>query len=153
MTAGRKKKYDAEKHPQLAESYAKAGYSDKQIASMLGIAEGTLYDWENKYPEFSKAIKRGKEPANEELKVSMMKTATGYYVEEEETVARLDPDKQVLGYTKVVKKKYIPPNSTMQIFLAKNRMPEEYRDVNRHEVDMRGQITLAELMMEDANRD
>jgi hypothetical protein len=51
-----------------------------------------------------------------------------------------------------VRKRYIPPSTTTQIFLAKNRMPEDFRDVNRHEVDMRGKLqvsTLAELMMEE----
>ena len=82
----------------------------------------------------------------------MEKSAKGYYVEEEETVVYLDRDKRPKSYSKVVKKRYIPPSTTTQIFLAKNRMPEDFRDVHRQEVDMRGQLqvsTLADLMMEE----
>ena len=82
----------------------------------------------------------------------MLKTAAGYDVEEEETTVILDKDKQPKSYRKTSRKRHIPPNPTMQIFLAKNRMPEEFRDVNRHEVDLRGQLqvsTLADLMMEE----
>ena len=82
----------------------------------------------------------------------MQKTAAGYYVEEEDTTVILDKDKKEKGYRRTIRKRHIPPNPTMQIFLAKNRMPDEFRDVNRHEVDLRGQLqvtTLADLMMEE----
>jgi len=132
---GRKAKYDPEVTPKLAESYAMDGFSDKQIAEKLGIAECTIYDWANRHPEFSEALKRGKEPVNAELKIAMMKTAMGYYVDEEETVTILDVNTRTpTSYKKTTRKKYIPPNGTLQIFLSKNRMPEQFRDVNKHEI-------------------
>lgn len=149
---GRKSKYDPVRTPQLAEEYASELLTDAQIASKLGISHTTFQDWNKKYPEFSSAIKSGKAVANEKLIASMRKTAEGYYVEEEDTVVQLDQAKQPKCYTKTVRKRYIPPSTTTQIFLAKNRMPEDFRDVNRHEVDMRGKLqvsTLAELMMEE----
>lgn len=153
--AGRRSKYTPEM-PKLAEKYAQDGYSDSQIAGILGITQSTFYDWQKRHPEFSEAIKRGKAPANRELELAMMKSATGYYVDEEETTAILDGQtKQPTSYRKTTRKRYIPPVPTMQIFLAKNRMPDEYRDVNKHEVDLRGQLgvkTLAELIMEDEDR-
>ena len=82
----------------------------------------------------------------------MHKTAEGYYVEEEETVVYFDKNKQPKSYSKIVKKRYIPPSTTTQIFLAKNRMPDDFHDVNRHKVDVSGSLkvnTLAELMMEE----
>ncbi len=150
-----KTKYNPETTPELAEKYAREGYSDSQIAEMLGINKTAFYDWQHKHSEFAEALKRGKAPANAELKRAMLKTAMGYEVEEEETTAILDKNKQVKSYRTTKRRKYIPPNPTMQIFLAKNRMPEEFRDVNRHEVDLRGEIgvnSLAELMMEDETR-
>ena len=99
-----------------------------------------------------KAVKRGKQEANRDLVDVMKKSAKGYYVEEEETVVYLDRDKQPKSYSKVVKKRYIPPSTTTQIFLAKNRMPEDFRDVHRQEVNMSGELkipTLADLMMEE----
>ena len=150
--AGRKGKYDPKATPYLAEQYASEILTDAQIAAKLGIHISTFIDWQKKYSEFSEAIKRGKAVSNVALVKSMQKTAAGYDVEEEETTVILDKDKQPKSYRKTTCKRHIPPNPTMQIFLAKNRMPDEFRDVNRHEVDMKGQLqvtTLADLMMEE----
>ena len=153
---GRRTKYDALNTPILAEKYASEILTDSQIAARLGISYTTFQDWNKKYPEFSSAIKRGKAISNAELLKTMKKTAEGYYVEEEETVVNLDKNKEPKSYSKVVKKRYIPPSTTTQIFLAKNRMPEDFRDVNRHEVDVRGELkvnTLAELMLEEVQNE
>ena len=150
--SGRKGKYDPEVTPQLAEQYASEILTDAQIATKLGISYETFRQWQNKHIAFSEAIKRGKAVSNVALVKAMQKTAAGYDVEEEETTVILDKDKQPKSYRKTSRKRHIPPNPTMQIFLAKNRMPEEFRDVNRHEVDLRGQLqvtTLADLMMEE----
>lgn len=150
--AGRKTKYDSNNTPILAEKYASEILTDAQIAARLGIHISTFMDWQKKHKEFSLAIKRGKAVSNAELLKCMKKTAEGYYVDEEETVVYLDKNKEPKSYRKVVSKRYIPPSTTTQIFLAKNRMPEDFRDVNRHEVDVRGELkvnTLAELMMEE----
>lgn len=150
--AGRKSKYDPLSTPLKAEEYASELLTDAQICVKLGISHETFCQWKRKYVEFSEAIKRGKAVANRELVKAMQKTAEGYYVEEEETVVYLDKNKEPKSYSRIKKKRYIPPSTTTQIFLAKNRMPEDFRDVNRHEVDMRGQLqvnTLADLMMEE----
>ena len=149
---GRKSKYDPLTTPALAEEYAGELLTDAQIAAKLGISHTTFMDWQKKYPAFSIAIKRGKEASNVALIQAMHKTAEGYYVEEEETVVYLDKNKQAKSYSKTVKKRYIPPSTTTQIFLAKNRMPDDFHDVNRHNVTVQGSLkvtTLAELMMEE----
>lgn len=149
---GRKSKYDPLNTPILAEKYASEILTDAQIAAKLGIHISTFMEWQKKHKEFFLAIKRGKAASNAELLKCMKKTAEGYYVEEEETVEYLDKNKEPKSYSKIVKKRYIPPSTTTQIFLAKKRMPEDFRDVNRHEVDVRGELkvnTLAELMMEE----
>lgn len=149
---GRKSKYDPLMTPSLAEEYAREILTDAQIAAKLGISHTTFMDWQKKYPAFSIAIKRGKEASNVALIQAMHKTAEGYYVEEEEMVVNLDRDQQPKSYSKIKKRRYIPPSTTTQIFLAKNRMPEDFHDVNRHEVALRGQLqvnTLADLMMEE----
>ena len=149
---GRKSKYDPLITPSLAEDYAKELLTDAQIAAKLGISYETFRQWQNKYTVFSEAIKRGKAVSNVALVQAMHKTAEGYYVEEEETVVYLDKAKQPKSYSKIVKKRYIPPSTTTQIFLAKNRMPDDFHDVNRHKVEVEGSLkvnTLAELMMEE----
>ena len=149
---GRKSKYDPQNTPVLAEKYASEILTDAQIAAKLGIHISTFIEWQKKHIEFSEALKRGKAVSNIALVKAMQKSAEGYFVEEEETVVSLDKNKQPKGYNKIVKKRYIPPATTTQIFLAKNRMPEDFRDVNKHEVDLRGELkvsTLADLMMEE----
>ena len=149
---GRKSKYDPETTPAKAEELAKDLLTNAQIAAKLGIHIDTFCTWQNRYPEFREAVKRGQAEANRDLVEVMKKSAKGYFVEEEETVVYLDRDKQPKSYSKVVKKRYIPPSTTTQIFLAKNRMPEDFRDVHRQEVNMSGQLqvsTLADLMLEE----
>ena len=149
---GRKSKYDPATTPAKAEEFARELLTDAQLCAKLGISYETFYQWQKKHTEFMEAVKRGKADANRDLVEVMKKSAKGYYVEEEETTVYLDKDKQPKSYNKVVKKRYIPPSTTTQIFLAKNRMPEDFRDVHRQEVDMRGQLqvtTLADLMMEE----
>lgn len=144
--------YNAETMPQLAEQYAKEGYLDKQIAQKLGVRADTFCRWCAKYPQLEQSLKKGREVANIELKKAMLKTAAGYDVEEEEMTVILDLNKQPKSYKKTTRKRHIPPSTTMQIFLAKNRMPDEFKDVNRHEVDLRGEMkvtTLADLMLEE----
>lgn len=153
---GRKSKYDSLTTPALVEGYASELLTDAQITIKLGISKEIFYKWLKMYPDFSEAVKRGKAASNVALVKAMQKTAEGYYVEEEETVVYLDKHKQPKSYSKTMKKRYIPPSTTTQIFLAKNRMPEDFRDVNRHEVDMKGSLkvtTLAELMMEEYRDD
>ena len=153
--AGRKTKYDPETTPAKAEELAKDLLTDAQIYAKLGITHETFYQWQKAHPEFLEALKRGKQEANRDLVEVMKKSAKGYFVEEEETVVYLDHDKQPKSYSKVVKKRYIPPSTTTQIFLAKNRMPEDFRDVHRQEVNMSGQLqvsTLADLMLEEYRR-
>ena len=147
-----RKKYDPDITPQLAEQYARDGYLDKQIAEILGVSAETFSRWSKKHIQLGQALKRGREVANVELKQAMLKTASGYDVDEEETTVILDKNKQPKGYRRTTRKRHIPPSTTMQIFLAKNRMPDEFRDVNRQEVNIQGSLkvdTLAELMMEE----
>ena len=40
------------------EGYAREGLSDVQIAEKIRISLTTYYDWQNKYPELSEAIKK-----------------------------------------------------------------------------------------------
>lgn len=59
----------------LTEGWKREGLSDEQIAHNLGIALSTLSDYKNKYPEFSEAIKRGKEVVDFEVENALYRTA------------------------------------------------------------------------------
>ena len=59
----------------LLEGWARDGLTDEQIAHNMGIATCTFYDYKNKYPEFSKAIKKGKEVVDFEVENALLKSA------------------------------------------------------------------------------
>lgn len=59
MPGGRPSEYD----PSFCEKVVELGRNGKgpaQIASALGVARSTLYDWADAHPEFSTAITRAK---------------------------------------------------------------------------------------------
>ena len=65
------------------EAWARDGLTDEQLAAKIGITAATLYDWKNKYPEISEALKRGKEVVDIEVENALLKRALGYdYTEE-----------------------------------------------------------------------
>lgn len=106
--------------------WAKLGIMDKQIAGNMGISLTTFYEWQRRFPSFSDAIKKAKAIPNLELENAMFDLALGrIYVEEVKSV--LDPKTGTVVRIEKTKKQ-IPPNPTTQIFLAKNRMPDKYKD-------------------------
>ena len=59
----------------LLQGWAKDGLTDAQIAHNCGIRVCTLYDWKNKYPEISDALKKGKEIVDFEVENALLKRA------------------------------------------------------------------------------
>ena len=101
------------------EGMARDGLTDKQMAHNIGIAESTLNEWKNRFPEFKESLKQGKEVVDREVENALLKTALGFYYTEE----------QVTNSGGVVTtKKYAKPNTTAQIFWLKNRKQVEWRD-------------------------
>ena len=105
------------------EGWARDGLTDEQIAQNAGIRAATLYEWEKRFPEILKAIKKGKAPVDMEVENALLKRALGYEYEEVITEIYGDGKKHV---KKV--KRYMPPDVTAQIFWLKNRKPDRFRD-------------------------
>lgn len=107
----------------LLEGWARDGLTDEQIAEKIGINPATLYDWKNKYPEISEALKRGKEVVDIQVENALLKRALGYeYTEERIEVSEKDGRKVIQTV------KTVPPDTTAQIFWLKNRIPAKWRD-------------------------
>ena len=105
------------------EAWARDGLTDEQLAAKIGITATTLYDWKNKYPEISEALKRGKEVVDVEVENALLKRAMGYEYTETRTEVAED------GSTKTITmQKSMPPDTTAQIFWLKNRRPAVWRD-------------------------
>ena len=115
---GRPSKYNPELHPLLAEYLARAGLKDSEISDKLGIDEATLNRWKNKYKEFCKSLKAGKEQIDDGVERALLSNAMGFEREVEVST------KQGI----VTMTQFFKPETTAQIFWLKNRRPKEWRD-------------------------
>lgn len=109
------------------QSWARDGLNDEQIAGNIGIGTSTFYEWQNRFPEFREAIKKGKAPVDAEVENALLKRALGYDYEETVTeIEELGEGRQKKHVRKV--KKHMPADVTAQIFWLKNRRPGRWRD-------------------------
>jgi len=119
---GRTPKWNPQ-YPEIAKRFALLGMKDVEMAESMGISESTLYKWKIDYPEFSEAIKSGKEGADGLVVAAAFNSAIGFdYTETEEHYSDKD------GTRRVTKHKHEAPNVAAQRFWLKNRRPNEWRD-------------------------
>ena len=122
--------------------------TDEQIASNMGIATSTLYNWKNEHLEILEALKKGKEVVDIQVENALLKRALGYTYKE--TTRECDEDGE-LKVTKVVTKEVVP-DATAQIFWLKNRRPDLWRD--KQNIEHSGQINnpFADLSTEELRK-
>lgn len=104
------------------------GYTDKEVAeNFMGISETTFYCWAQSYPEFSKAVKKGKAPIAEKIENTFYSRCDFQDYEEvtEEIVEKGDGTKE--RHIKRVKKK-LPPSDACLIFALKNLKKSKWQD-------------------------
>jgi len=97
---GRKNLYNKLSSPKSAKALCIKGFSNKQIAELLGISEISFYKWKERYPEFKKAVDEGKDQINEEVVGALFKKTKGYYYYER----IFEPENQAV-FTKSGKKR------------------------------------------------
>ena len=107
------------------EGWAKDGLNDEQIAHNIGIGVRTFYEWLSKYKQLKQVLKQSKEVVDREVENALFKSAIGYYLDEE----RIDSEGNVYKV-----RRFVPPNTTAQIFWLKNRKPNEWRDKKQTEL-------------------
>lgn len=107
----------------LLEGWARDGLTDEQIAEKIGCGVRTLYDWKNRFPQISQALKKGKEIVDIQVENALLKRALGYDYQEQR-IEKSDKDG-----TKIVQTiHHVPADTTAQIFWLKNRRPDKWRD-------------------------
>lgn len=107
----------------LLEGWARDGLTDEQIAQKIGIRRSTFYEWLNKHPVISDAIKKGKAPVDFEVENALLKRALGYDYEEVVTEVYGDGKKHVKKI-----KRHVPPDVGAAAFWLKNRKSSMWRD-------------------------
>lgn len=126
--------------------WARDGLTDKQIAEKkIGISERTFCNWKKDYPAILSALKEGKHPVDIEVEDSLLKSAKGFTVTVRKAIKlRTVKEKDGMKLTEerieyVDEEQYIKPEVVAQIYWAKNRMPDKWRDKpiaeNSEEVD------------------
>lgn len=123
----RKTKYDPETFPQVAEAWARRGLNDEQIAYNLGIGKTAFYEYQNRYPEFAEAVKRGKLPANLVMENAFFKKGKGFEYTER-TVESVQKDGSVEIRNIKTTTKYFPPDTAAAFIWLKNREPDLWKD-------------------------
>jgi IS30 family transposase len=121
MAGGRPSKYYSNVEPKLLliEAWARDGLTIEDIANNLGVAAGTMYEYQKQYPELYEALKRNRESADIIVENALYKRALGYQYEEVTYENGMETKRVV---------KEVQPDTTAQIFWLKNRKPKEWRD-------------------------
>jgi len=100
----------------------KLGAIDKDLAAFFGVSVATINNWKDSYPEFLESLKKGKLDADNAVKQSLFKRATGYSHPEDKIFN--NNGKPLIVPTI----KHYPPDPTSCIFWLKNRDKENWRD-------------------------
>lgn len=139
---GQKKTYD-DSFPARAKELAEKGLNNKQISKKLGICKTSFYDYQKEFPEFADSLKKGKEPADDNVENALYIRAVGYDYEEQVIEERISEDGT--QHTSVVRtlKKHMPGDVTAQIYWLKNRRPKEWRDTKNIELTDKDGVSLA----------
>lgn len=103
---------------------------------------------EKRFPEISEALKKGKEIVDIQVENALLKRALGYSYTEVMTEESTDGSK----HRETVK--FVPPDTTAQIFWLKNRRPEFWRDKPREAAspDQREDDPLTLALKEELSR-
>ncbi len=125
MPAGRPTKYKPE-YVEQAKKLALLGATDVQVANFFNVVESTIYEWKEAHPEFSEALREGKNELDATVVRSLFQRATGYS-HPEDKIFNNNGEEMIVHTTK-----HYPPDATSMIFWLKNRQPAEWRDKQDH---------------------
>jgi len=141
MPAGRPSSYKPEYAAQ-ALSLCRLGATIKDLADSFHVSESTVDKWRVDYPEFSRALKEGREESDAKVADRLFSRAMGYS----------HPDVHIAVHQGTVIKteitKHYPPDTVACIFWLKNRQPAKWRDVQK--IDHSGAIGGFQLTMDKA---
>lgn len=130
---GRPSPYDPKQLP-LIQGMAYLGATDADLADALDVTISTVKLWRTKHPEFSAALKAGKDEADARVERSLYERANGYTFDSVKVFCTKDGD--IIEHPI---REHVPPDVTACIFWLKNRKPAEWRD--QHHLDLNGKLT------------
>lgn len=112
----------------LIECWARDGYTRNDICKRIGITIQTFYRWIEQYPQFKKALYKGKEVIDYQVENALLKSALGYTTRETKVIRSNRPDKD--GNFEIrteITEKEIAPNTTAIAIWLNNRKPDQWK--------------------------
>lgn len=128
------------------EKLAKLGLTNNDLAEFFDIGIATWYRWQNTHPEFKEMLDKWKAEADERVVRSLYERATGYSCPEDK-IFNNNGEPMVVPTVK-----HYPPDTVAAIFWLKNRRPDEWRDKQEHDVNVKT-VKIIDLTGEDADTD
>lgn len=126
VLTGRPSSYKPEYATQ-AEKLCKLGATDKDLADFFEVSTRTIERWRVKHDDFCRALKSGKDEADDRVERSLYNRAVGYTYESEKIFNNQG------SITRAPCIEHVPPDTTAQIFWLKNRRKDQWRDKTDHE--------------------
>ena len=142
-------------------AWARAGFTDEQIAKSIGISRSTLSDWKKKHESIREALSTGKEFADRMVENSLFKMTQGYTMNvkkafkvkkiEYDDTGKKKTEKEELQYAEETE--YVSPDIRAIMFWLKNRKPDIWRekitDKEDNESGSTGVVVLTPMQVQD----
>lgn len=113
----------------LLKSYARDGYTYKDIADKFAISIACLNNWRSKYPQIQEAIDEGRELTDYKVENALLKSALGYKTKEVKTTTIMKFGKVVETQKEVLEKEQ-PPNVQAITLWLTNRNRDKWKTPN-----------------------
>ena len=122
---------------------SEGAFTDKKLGQLFSVAESTINDWKHKHPDFSEAVKRGKEYFDStRVEKSFLKRCLGYRynetTKEPMMIETVNENGDIVSITKMavtkqVRKEIVPDARACMDWLC-NRQPERWKKLKHVEL-------------------
>lgn len=147
MSKGQYKQWCTEEGRTLLRGWKRAGLTNEQIADKIGIATGTLYEWQNRFPEIEDALKKGKQLCDFEAEEALLGMFEGHYVENTVTEIIESPTGEQKKHIKKTKQ-WIAPQAGAIMFYLKCRAGWDERAAETAKKAELGELAYKMMMQE-----
>lgn len=130
--------------------WARAGATNAEIASALGVSYSTFVDHISKNNEFSDSLKEARLSGVPEVKMALYKRAIGFEYEEKKVSLKKDEDGETRQYVETTKKYALPDVGAIQTYL-RNYTPD-FRDKDKFTCSIKEmELEIKKMLAENNN--
>lgn len=151
MDTGRPSPYDKDEHPRIAREQTAQGKTLADLAQLIGVARSTIQMWQENHPEFSVAIKLGREDATDRVERALFERAVGYNHKEEKLLVVSGGQGAGSTVERHETIAHYPPDTKAAQLWLNNLRPDRWKD--KQHVEHTGKVTLESLLGESRKPD